>query len=146
MAEAPNLQIVMGYVREQLEAHREDVSGRLQVISKRLAQHTSRDKDLQDKLGGIVDVLESTVDVFLRHDSAMEMQLRVSRLWIFLSFLGKNDPSKETQILKFINHTKDSLNARLNELWKAPIEEVVPIRNGFREQLQQLAKESGIFG
>jgi len=144
MAETPNLQIVMGYVREQLEAYREDVSSRLHVISKRLAQHTKREQAVQDKLGGIVDVLESTVDVFLRHDCAMEMQLRASRLWIFLSLLSKSDPSKETQVLKLINQTKESLNARLNDLWKAPIEEVVPIRNGFREQIQQLAKESGI--
>lgn len=145
MAESPSYQVLMGYVREQLEASREDVFHRLQVISKRLSQHTNREVQAQERLKGVVDVLESTVDVFLRHDSAMEMQLRVSRLWFFISLISRGNPAMDTQVLKFINTTKDRLNTRLNEMWKAPIEEVVPIRNKFRDELKQIAETSGIF-
>lgn len=145
MGDEPSFEVVMAYIREQLEAYREDVSARLQRISRRLSEYGQKGEHLQDRISSIIDILESTVDVFLRHDAAMEMQLRVTRLWIFLSCLLATDRSKDAEVLKFINATKDSLNARLNQLWKAPVEEVVVIRNGFREELKHLARESEVF-
>jgi hypothetical protein len=135
----------MAYIREQLEAYREDVSTRLQSISRRLTGYGQKSEALEDRLGGILDVMESTVDVFLRHDAAIEMQLQVTRLWIFLSFLMTTDRTKEVEVLKFINATKDSLNGRLNEIWKSPLDNVVPTRNAFREELKQLARASKVF-
>ena len=145
MAEKPSFDVVMSYIREQLEAYREDVSTRLQTISYRLSSYGRKGEHLEDRLSGILDVLESTVDVFLRHDAAMEMQLQVTRLWIFLSLMLAGDRSKEIDGLKFINDSKDSLNARLNELWRTSLDQVVPTRNGFREELKQLARESRVF-
>jgi hypothetical protein len=135
----------MAYVREQLEAYREDVTSRLQSIGERLVAHAHTDEQIEDRLAGILDVLESTVDVFLRHDAAMEMQLQVLRLWVFLSYLMPSNRAKTMDALKFINNTKDSLNERLNEMWKSPLDRVVPTRNLFREELKQLARESNVF-
>jgi len=145
MDDAPSFEVVMAYIREQLEAYREDVSARLQGISRRLSEYSHKGEHLHDRISSIIDILESTVDVFLRHDAAMEMQLRVTRLWIFLSCLLATDRSKDMEVLKFINASKDSLNARLNQLWKVPVDEVVPIRNGFREELKGLARDSAVF-
>jgi len=145
MGESPSFDVVMSYIREQLEAYREDVSTRLQTISHQLSTYGRKGEHIEDRLSGILDVLESTVDVFLRHDAAIEMQLHVTRLWIFLSLLLTSNRSKEVDGLKFINDAKDSLNARLNELWKSPLDKVVPIRNGFREELKQLARDSKVF-
>jgi hypothetical protein len=145
MSEKPSFDVVMSYIREQLEAYREDVSTRLQTISHRLNTYGRKGEHLEDRLGGILDVLESTVDVFLRHDAAIEMQLQVTRLWIFLSLMLAGDRSKEIDGLKFINASKDSLNARLNEIWKSSLDQVVPTRNSFREELKQLARESKVF-
>ncbi len=145
MSESRSFDVVMAYIREQLEAYREDVSSRLQSISRRLTGYGQKSEALEDRLGGILDVMESTVDVFLRHDAAIEMQLQVTRLWIFLSFLMTTDRTKEVEVLKFINATKDSLNGRLNEIWKSPLDNVVPIRNAFREELKQLARGSKVF-
>lgn len=145
MSESRSFDVVMAYIREQLEAYREDVSTRLQSISRRLTGYGQKSEALEDRLGGILDVMESTVDVFLRHDAAIEMQLQVTRLWIFLSFLMTTDRTKEVEVLKFINATKDSLNGRLNEIWKSPLDNVVPTRNAFREELKQLARASKVF-
>jgi hypothetical protein len=145
MSESRSFDVVMAYIREQLEAYREDVSTRLQSISRRLTSYGQKSEAIEDRLGGILDVMESTVDVFLRHDAAIEMQLQVTRLWIFLSFLMTTDRTKEVEVLKFINATKDSLNGRLNEIWKSPLDNVVPIRNAFREELKQLARGSKVF-
>jgi len=145
MSESRSFDVVMAYIREQLEAYREDVSSRLQNISRRLTSYGQKSEAIEDRLGGILDVMESTVDVFLRQDAAIEMQLQVTRLWIFLSFLMTTDRTKEVEVLKFINATKDSLNGRLNEIWKSPLDNVVPIRNAFREELKQLARGSKVF-
>jgi|GEM_PF-1574094 len=145
MSESRSFDVVMAYIREQLEAYREDVSSRLQNISRRLSSYGQKSEAIEDRLGGILDVMESTVDVFLRQDAAIEMQLQVTRLWIFLSFLMTTDRTKEVEVLKFINATKDSLNGRLNEIWKSPLDNVVPIRNAFREELKQLARGSKVF-
>jgi len=145
MGDTPSFEVVMAYMREQLEAYREDVSSRLQGISQQLSEYGQKGEQVQDRLTGIVDILESTVDVFLRHDAAIEMQLQVTRLWIFLSCLLATDRTKEMEVLRFINDSKDSLNARLNELWKASVDEVVPIRNGFRDELKGLSRQSAIF-
>jgi hypothetical protein len=135
----------MAHIREQLEAYREDVVRRLQALSEKLRQQEETDVKLQERLENVIDALEATVDVFLRHDSAMEMQLRVARLWIFLSYLMAGDRTKTGLVLKFIESTKSALNAHLNDLWKAPLPEVVPIRNRFREELKVLVKSSSLF-
>ena len=145
MSHRPDFDIVMSYIREQLEAYREDVTTRLQTISSRLSIYGRQGDQIEDRLEGILDVLESTVDVFLRHDAAIEMQMQVTRLWIFLSMLVRSDRGKELEGLKFINDSKDALTERLNELWKSPIDKVVPIRNEFRDHLKKLARESEVF-
>lgn len=145
MEATPGFDVVMAYIREQLEAYREDVSSRLQGISQQLSVYGQKGDQIEGRLGGILDVIESTVDVFLRHDAAIEMQLQVTRLWIFLSLLMNSDRSKEVDGLKFINESKERLNARLNDLWKAPIENVTQTRNNFREELKELARQSKVF-
>ncbi len=145
MDELPNFELVMAHIREQLEAYREDATDRLQQVSKRLEEYAKEEDKLETRLNAIVDIMESTVDVFLRQQSAIEMQLRVTRLWAFLALMKVSESLDDPQMLAFVNDSKESLSRRLAELWKAPLESVVPIRNTFVEDLKQQVKASGFF-